>query len=79
MSAIQTLTQKVNWAPLDVLLLDMPPGTGKFLAYCEPYGLLNYKEMLRSVYYYKISICCGSLRSQDTGYSSTRNLMSDCV
>lgn len=28
MSALQTFMDRVAWAPLDVLLLDMPPGTG---------------------------------------------------
>ena len=28
MSAVRTLTQQTAWAPLDILLLDMPPGTG---------------------------------------------------
>lgn len=27
-SAIQQLLYKVDWAPLDVLLVDLPPGTG---------------------------------------------------
>lgn len=28
MSALNTFMSKVTWAPLDVLLIDMPPGTG---------------------------------------------------
>lgn len=28
MSALDTFIQRVAWAPLDVLLIDMPPGTG---------------------------------------------------
>jgi Mrp family chromosome partitioning ATPase len=28
MSALDTFMTRVRWAPLDVLLLDMPPGTG---------------------------------------------------
>lgn len=28
MSAIERLVRKVNWAPSDVLFVDMPPGTG---------------------------------------------------
>jgi ATP-binding protein involved in chromosome partitioning len=28
MQAIEDLVRGVNWAPLDVLVVDMPPGTG---------------------------------------------------
>lgn len=30
MSAIDTFLQKVEWGDLDLLLVDMPPGTGRF-------------------------------------------------
>ena len=28
MSALESFMTKVSWAPLDVLVIDMPPGTG---------------------------------------------------
>ncbi len=30
MSALDSFMTKVAWAPLDVLVIDMPPGTGDF-------------------------------------------------
>lgn len=32
MSALDTFMQRVRWSPLDVLVIDMPPGTGE----CDP-------------------------------------------
>ena len=29
MSALESFMTKVAWAPLDVLVIDMPPGTGE--------------------------------------------------
>ena len=31
MSALDSFMTKVSWAPLDVLVIDMPPGTGQAL------------------------------------------------
>lgn len=31
MSALDSFMTKVSWAPLDVLVIDMPPGTGESL------------------------------------------------
>lgn len=31
MSALDSFMTKVSWAPLDVLVIDMPPGTGQTL------------------------------------------------
>lgn len=30
MSALETFMRRVRWAPLDVLVIDMPPGTGEW-------------------------------------------------
>ena len=32
MSALDSFMTKVSWAPLDVLVIDMPPGTGTYPA-----------------------------------------------
>lgn len=31
MSALDSFMTKVSWAPLDILIIDMPPGTGDVL------------------------------------------------
>jgi len=31
MSALDSFMTKVSWAPLDILVIDMPPGTGNVL------------------------------------------------
>jgi Mrp family chromosome partitioning ATPase len=31
MSALDSFMTKVSWAPLDILVIDMPPGTGDVL------------------------------------------------
>ena len=42
MSAVQTLVSRVAWSPLDVLVLDMPPGTGELQHFEACFALSSY-------------------------------------
>ena len=48
MSAIDTFLQKVEWGHLDLLLVDMPPGTGEQLSSSTWKGALQQQSLMGS-------------------------------